>query len=276
MRVTRLTVEALGQGPSVMRTSRTVLEVLGQVSSVLRASRLDLEVLGEQVAPQLRASRIVAEVLGKSAAWLQTSRLDLEVLGEQAVSWLRTSRVGVEALGVSTTELRVSRLGFEVLGGLVGVCASQLQLTDVAGAVLIATSRESKRMFIFEAPYPGIVTTTILPNLQFSDSEQLLDSVSRKTAVDGTRYTYVKRRSRKKFHWPFRLSRPKSLELFEFYRAYNAVKIRVTDHNGRVWLGYFTTNPLELDVTSKAAPAITPFLRGELVNVDVEFEGTEV
>jgi len=258
MRVTRLTVEALGPGPSAVRTSRTTLEVLGQGPSVLRASRLVTEVLGEQVAPQLRASRIVAEVLGKSAAWLQTSRLDLEVLG------------------VSTTELRVSRLGFEVLGGLVGMCASQLQLTDVAGAVLIATSRESKRMFIFEAPYPAIVTTTILPNLQFSDSEQLLDSVSRKTAVDGTRYTYVKRRSRKKFHWPFRLSRPKSLELFEFYRAYNAVKIRVTDHNGRVWLGYFTTNPLELDVTSKAAPAITPFLRGELVNVDVEFEGTEV
>ena len=49
-------------------------------------------------------------------------------------------------------------------------------------------------MFMFTAPYPSLQTTTLLPSPQFSDSEGVLDSVTRKLAMDGTCYTYVKRR----------------------------------------------------------------------------------
>jgi hypothetical protein len=34
-------------------------------------------------------------------------------------------------------------------------------------------------MFIFEAPYPAIQTTSLLPNPQFSDQEGSLDTVTR-------------------------------------------------------------------------------------------------
>jgi hypothetical protein len=46
-------------------------------------------------------------------------------------------------------------------------------------------------MFTFEAPYPAIQTTSLLPNPQWSDQEGLLDEVLWKRAMDGTLYTYV-------------------------------------------------------------------------------------
>lgn len=97
----------------------------------------------------------------------------------------------------------------------------------------------------------------------------------RKTAMDGTRYTYVKRKARRKLKWSFRLSRNKGLELRAFIYAYFASKIRVTDHLDRVWIGNFTNNPFEFDTTDRAGPAIPPMPRGESVMVELEFEGVQ-
>ena len=69
-------------------------------------------------------------------------------------------------------------------------------------------------MFQMQAPYPTLQTTTLLPSPQFSDQEALLDTVTRKLAMDGTRYAYVKRRGgRRKLKWTFQLSRNKGLEV---------------------------------------------------------------
>ena len=130
-------------------------------------------------------------------------------------------------------------------------------------------------MFQIEAPYPTLQTLTALPNPQFSDQEANLNTVSRGTAIDGTQYTYVKRRTRRKLYWIFRLSRNKALEMRAFFMSYFASKIKITDHRGRVWLGYFTSNPFEFEAQSRAAPAITPMPRGEILSVEVEFEGEE-
>jgi hypothetical protein len=130
-------------------------------------------------------------------------------------------------------------------------------------------------MFQLQAPYPTVQTNSFLPNPQFSDQEGLLDSVNRKMAIDGTRYTYVKRRSRRKLKWTFRLSRPKGLELRAFIFAYFASKIRLKDHNGRVWIGWLTSNPFEFETTGRGAPAIAPMPRGEIMVIDLEFEGVE-
>ena len=131
-------------------------------------------------------------------------------------------------------------------------------------------------MFELSAPHPLLQTTTLLPNPQFSDQENLMVSVTRKTAMDGTRYTYVKRKdNRRRLKWSFRLTRNKALELRAFVFAYFASKIKITDHKGRVWIGYFTNNPFEFDTTDRAAPAISPMLRGENVNIELEFEGIE-
>ena len=131
-------------------------------------------------------------------------------------------------------------------------------------------------MFEIAAPYPMLQTTTLLPDPQFSDQEGLAVAVSRKTAMDGTRYTYVKRKDdRRKLKWSFRLSRNKGLELRAFISSYFASKVKVIDHNGRIWVGNFTSNPFEFDTSGRAAPAIAPMPRGEIVNIEIEFEGVE-
>ena len=47
-------------------------------------------------------------------------------------------------------------------------------------------------MFIVQAPHPALEATTLLPNPQFGDGENLTDEVQVKRAMDGTLYTYVK------------------------------------------------------------------------------------
>ena len=131
-------------------------------------------------------------------------------------------------------------------------------------------------MFQLSAPYPLLQTTTMLPNPRFSDSEALMVSVNRKVAMDGTRYTYVKRKDqRRKLVWSFTLTRNKALELRAFIYSYFASKVKAIDHNGREWIGHLTSNPFEFDTTERAAPAIAPMLRGEHVNIAIEFEGVE-
>jgi hypothetical protein len=102
-----------------------------------------------------------------------------------------------------------------------------------------------------------------------------MQTVSRKRAIDGTRYTYVKRKGTVRLLWPFRVTRNKGLELQAFIRAYSAFKIRVTDHKGRVWIGNFVNNPFELDTPESARPAIAPLPRGEFQTIQLEFVGVE-
>lgn len=130
-------------------------------------------------------------------------------------------------------------------------------------------------MFRMSAPYPTLQTLTVIPNPQFSDREGNLNTVSRATAMDGTRYTYVKRRTRRKMQWNFKLSRNKALEVRAFFMSYFASQIQIIDHRNRVWLGYFTSNPFEFESQSRAALAIPPMPRGETVSIDIEFEGEE-
>ena len=130
-------------------------------------------------------------------------------------------------------------------------------------------------MFTFQAPYPALVTTSLLPSPQFSDSEGLAVVVTRKTAMDGTRYTYVKNKGRKKLKWTFKITRNKALELRAFIQFYFASQIKITDHNDRVWVGLFTNHPFEFTTSEVAGPALNPMPRGEFVNIDITFEGVE-
>jgi hypothetical protein len=131
-------------------------------------------------------------------------------------------------------------------------------------------------MFQLEAPYPSLQVTSLLPNPKFSDQEASLTSMMRKSAIDGTRYTYVKRKNnRRKLHWTFQVSRNKGLEIRDFINLYFASKIRITDHNSRIWIGNFINNPFELVGDSKASPTILPLPKGELMTLELEFEGIE-
>lgn len=129
---------------------------------------------------------------------------------------------------------------------------------------------------IFEAPYPGLQTTSLLPNPQLSDTEALTSSVTPRRALDGTLYTYVRTTGgRRKMTWEFRLARPKALELRAFIYSYFASRIKITDHNGRIWIGNFMNNPFEFESANRNAPAVGGLPRGETVTITLEFEGIE-
>lgn len=128
-------------------------------------------------------------------------------------------------------------------------------------------------MFTLQAPYPALQTTSLLPNPEFSNTENLIVTVTRKTAMDGTRYTYIKKSERRKMQWTFRLSRNKALELRAFIQAYFASKIRITDHRNHIWIVNFTNNPFEFDTPERAGPAIPPMTRGETQVIQLEVEG---
>ena len=75
--------------------------------------------------------------------------------------------------------------------------------------------------------------------------------------------------------WTFLLTRNKALELRAFLTSYFASQIRVTDHNGQVWVGNFVNNPFELDTPERGGPAIAPMPRGEVETIQIEFEGVK-
>ena len=76
--------------------------------------------------------------------------------------------------------------------------------------------------FTLVAPIPLTETTTVLPNPNFGDQEGATGELNILRTVKGRRRTYVISKDRRKLRWDFTLSRNKAIELFEFYRSYNA------------------------------------------------------
>jgi len=127
-------------------------------------------------------------------------------------------------------------------------------------------------MFYLEAPYPNIQTTTLLPNPSLGDSDNLRSEVVTKRSMDGTLYTYVKKKdSRKRLVFDFQVTRMKGMEVKEFYRSYAASRIKLTDHLGRIWVGNFITSPLELEFVGPWKSERYP--HGEIISLTLEFEG---
>jgi len=129
--------------------------------------------------------------------------------------------------------------------------------------------------FTLQAPYPGIQTTSVLPNPGFGNSEGVVQSQNIKRAIDGTVRTYIKRAGRRKMAWSFVLTRNKAIEVREFAYAYHASKILVEDHDGRKYAGFIMNNPLEITSVKRAAPGRQD-LDGEHWELTLEFEGVPV
>lgn len=128
--------------------------------------------------------------------------------------------------------------------------------------------------FQISAPFPSIVTTTLLPNPTFGDGEGATGELNIIRSVNGKRRTYIKSKNgRRKLNWTFRLTRNKAIELLEFFRSYHGNRIYVKDHNDRTWEGYFITNPFETTSEGAAKPAVQNWPTGERWTVELEFEG---
>ena len=126
--------------------------------------------------------------------------------------------------------------------------------------------------FILTAPVPDVVTTSILPSPRFNDTQARRLEVDMKRSMNNTKRSYVKSNDRQTVSYTFILSRMKGLELRAFILAYNASKLRWTDHRGDVWEGYFTRNPFEFSSAGRAAG--TP--GGEIVEVTIQMEGERI
>ncbi len=125
-------------------------------------------------------------------------------------------------------------------------------------------------MFTIRAPYPALATTTQLPNPQFGDTEGILASFDMKRTMSGQKYTYVKPRGRMKMLWSFDLARKKAQELRELYNVYNSSQVKITDHIGNTYVGYFTSNPFEFESVSRHSARAGYSAQ----QIQVEFEGT--
>ena len=106
-------------------------------------------------------------------------------------------------------------------------------------------------------------TTTVLPNPEWHDNEQITGEITIKRTANGATYTYIKsKNNRRRLVFQFQLTRPKSLELKAFIDAYFSSIIGLTDHEGHQWLGNLLNNPFEFEA-----------LTGEAQNIQLEFEG---
>ena len=124
--------------------------------------------------------------------------------------------------------------------------------------------------FLMRGPYPGLITTTLLPAPEWGDSKALTATVTSLRSINGTLYTYVKdRNGRMMFHWRFQIARNKALELREFINSYFGKLIQITDHDGDLWIGYLRSNPFELMGAGRAGPN---WPGGETMTIDLEFE----
>lgn len=128
-------------------------------------------------------------------------------------------------------------------------------------------------MFKLEAPMPTPQTTTFLPDPELGDADNYPNSVNKRRAMDGTRYSWVKSRDRLRRVWTFRFSKDKELELYAFLDAYGSTPIRATDHLGGVYLGYFTANPVEFESIARAAGGATQ-VDSAMYGVQLTYEGT--
>lgn len=127
--------------------------------------------------------------------------------------------------------------------------------------------------FLLQAPYPGITTTTYLPNPQLGDSIASTGSLEIRRSMNGTKYAYVKSRNgRKRFVWNFSISQAKALELQEFFDVFSSTQIQITDHFGKVYFGYFTSNPFEFEAVRRSVASPGNY---SLHQIQLEFEGFE-
>jgi len=108
-------------------------------------------------------------------------------------------------------------------------------------------------MFRIQGPFPGYKSTVIVPNPEMGNSKNLASSVQTLRTMDGTLYTFIKRKRGRKIHkWEFITSRDKAQEVKAFFDAYISNVIRIVDHEDTAHIGYMTLNPIELQGGGRA------------------------
>jgi hypothetical protein len=124
----------------------------------------------------------------------------------------------------------------------------------------------------FAAPYPAVQTFIHLPAPQFGNSEANVSTVEFKKSINNTKYSYVKTKdSRRKLLINFDVTQAKGTELLEFIRSYHSVLVQYLDELGQRWVGYFITNPNQIETRNLAVKDENA--KFAYVTIQIEFEG---
>ena len=108
-------------------------------------------------------------------------------------------------------------------------------------------------MLRIQGPFPAYKTTVLLPSPEMGNQKNLASTVQTLRTMDGTLYTYIKRkRNRKVHHWEFITSRDKSQEVKAFADAYMGNVVRIIDHEEVSHIGHLKVNPIELTGEGRA------------------------
>ncbi len=108
-------------------------------------------------------------------------------------------------------------------------------------------------MFRIQGPFPGYKSTVIMPSPEMGNAKNLASSVQTLRTMDGTLYTFIKRKRARKVHkWDFVTSHDKAQEVKAFFDSYMGGVVRCIDHEDVSHIGYMTLNPVELQGTGRA------------------------
>ena len=114
-------------------------------------------------------------------------------------------------------------------------------------------------------------TTSVLPSPEFSNVDSKPHTINIKRAMDGTRRVYKKPASTQILNYTFMVTKMKALELRAFIKLYFDSEIKITDHNGDIWLVRFTNQPWTFNAD---APSLSVEGR-ERVQIPLAFEGVQ-
>ena len=111
-------------------------------------------------------------------------------------------------------------------------------------------------MILLKAPLNSISPTiSYFPNPDLGDSEAPAVEINAKEAISGKPWVYTKRGQYTTlvFTWS-NLPRAKMIEMEEFLKEHSGDQLELTDHNDRVWRGYFDDDTIEFTTTGRNAP----------------------
>lgn len=128
-------------------------------------------------------------------------------------------------------------------------------------------------MITLKGPYPAYTRTIILPNPKLGDSYTPIRELVVKRAIDGTVYSYLQTTSSIRFLFEIELTRQKSLELEDFYKANAGNRIEMVDHKGTRYLAVFVNELDKRNFKKSWYKPSDPRGSEESVTVNLELEG---
>lgn len=100
--------------------------------------------------------------------------------------------------------------------------------------------------FYLAAPYELPQTVSMFPSPNLQNTRQVDSRVILKESLGSDFRTYVKTSPRVRLSYSFDLDPEKSQELEAFFDAYYDQKIRIIDHTGKTWRGFFVNESLAI------------------------------